>query len=95
MASLLCPSPVVRTRLVFLRIVAFCYSSAFSSLYPQVRGLYGQRGILPVREGTMGTKWPDLLGTTNRMLGLNPEQTMELVCLMGTALSVAMNIWPR
>ncbi len=39
--------PLAKTRTTFLRCVAFCFLAAFASLYPQVPGLYGPRGILP------------------------------------------------
>ena len=39
---------LVRTRTLFLRIVSVCYAMAFISLYPQVPGLYGPNGVLPV-----------------------------------------------
>jgi len=39
---------LARTRTLFLRICAICYSMAFLSLYPQISGLYGPNGILPV-----------------------------------------------
>ena len=37
-----------RTRTLFLKICAICYSIAFLSLYPQISGLYGPNGLLPV-----------------------------------------------
>ena len=39
---------LARTRSLFLRIVSLCYAIAFSSLYPQISGLYGPKGLLPV-----------------------------------------------
>ncbi len=36
------------TRTLFLRICALCYAMAFLSLYPQIPGLYGPHGLLPV-----------------------------------------------
>ncbi len=44
---LLSPPSLWRTRTAFLRCVALCFLSAFASLYPQVEGLYGPKGILP------------------------------------------------
>ena len=37
-----------KTRTLFLRISASCYSMAFLSLYPQISGLYGPKGLLPI-----------------------------------------------
>ena len=39
---------LARTRTLFLRLVAVCFATAFVSLYPQIQGLYGPNGILPV-----------------------------------------------
>ena len=39
---------LARTRTLFLRLVSVCFSMAFVSLYPQIPGLYGPNGILPV-----------------------------------------------
>lgn len=36
------------TAFYFLRVVSSCYMMAFVSLYPQIRGLYGPRGVMPV-----------------------------------------------
>ncbi|XP_059087112.1 lipase maturation factor 2-like [Tigriopus californicus] len=46
-----------RTRGLFLRGVTFCYAVAFLSLYIQIPGLYGPRGILPAEPHvSKGTK---------------------------------------
>lgn len=41
-------SNLARARTLFLRLVAVCFAMAFVSLYPQIPGLYGPNGILPV-----------------------------------------------
>ncbi len=45
--SFLPTPPLSSTRSLFLRSVALCYLSAFASLYPQIAGLYGTRGVIP------------------------------------------------
>jgi hypothetical protein len=40
--------PLVYTKVLFLRLVSFCYVAAFVSLYLQIPGLYGPDGVLPV-----------------------------------------------
>ena len=44
------PPQYVVTRFVFLRLLAFSYLAAFLSLGSQIRGLVGERGLLPARE---------------------------------------------
>src|SRR5437016_7140329 len=47
------PSPVITysaVRRLYLRLLAIVYACAFGSLLPQVSGLIGADGILPVRE---------------------------------------------
>jgi hypothetical protein len=47
------PSPVithVAVRRLYLRLLAIVYACAFGSLLPQISGLIGANGILPVRE---------------------------------------------
>lgn len=39
---------LVRTKVLFLRLVSLCYIAAFVSLYLQIPGLYGPDGVLPV-----------------------------------------------
>jgi hypothetical protein len=39
---------LARTRTLFLRLCGLCYAMAFLSLYPQIAGLYGPNGLLPV-----------------------------------------------
>ena len=38
------------TRTLFLRVVAFSYACAFLSLYPQIAGLYGPNGVVPLHK---------------------------------------------
>jgi len=44
------PDPHAWTRQVFLRLLGAVYCVAFLSLWVQIEGLVGSRGILPVRE---------------------------------------------
>ena len=39
---------LAKTRTLFLRICALSYALAFLSLYPQIPGLYGPNGLLPI-----------------------------------------------
>ncbi|XP_029471161.1 lipase maturation factor 2 [Rhinatrema bivittatum] len=82
-------------RHLFLWSMAVIYMFAFSSLYVQIPGLYGKNGILPARKMlkyTGKSLWeqlresPTLLWLGPR-LGLNTEQGMELICLLGTFLA--------
>ena len=41
--------PLSRIRSAFLRCASLCYSAAFASLLPQIGGLYGPGGVLPVK----------------------------------------------
>ncbi|RMB90234.1 hypothetical protein DUI87_33370 [Hirundo rustica rustica] len=80
-----------RPRALFLAGLAAVYVAAFGSLYVQIPGLYGREGILPARRVLrLGGKgpWerlqelPTLLWLGPR-LGLDTEQGMELLCLLG------------
>ncbi|XP_030072156.1 lipase maturation factor 2 isoform X1 [Microcaecilia unicolor] len=82
-------------RQIFLWSMAVIYMFAFSSLYMQVPGLYGKNGILPARKVLKYTgkslleqlkESPTLLWL-GPQLGLDTEQSMELMCLVGTVLS--------
>uniref|UniRef100_A0A6I8N2N6 Lipase maturation factor n=1 Tax=Ornithorhynchus anatinus TaxID=9258 RepID=A0A6I8N2N6_ORNAN len=79
-------------RQLFLQGVAVAFLFAFASLYTQIPGLYGREGILPARrmlrplgKGPWELLWesPTLLWLGPR-LGLDTEQAMELLCLLGT-----------
>ncbi|XP_017694367.1 PREDICTED: lipase maturation factor 2 [Lepidothrix coronata] len=80
-----------RPRALFLAGLAAVYVAAFGSLYVQIPGLYGREGILPARKVLrLSGKglWeqlrdsPTLLWLSPR-LGLDTEQGMELLCLVG------------
>ncbi|CAH3106819.1 unnamed protein product [Pocillopora meandrina] len=86
----------ILVRDVFLWSISAIYLFAFSSLYIQIPGLYGQNGVLPakltLREVSQSVEenfWhkPTLLWFTPR-LGLNTETGMELLCLTGMLLSL-------
>ncbi|KAK0138610.1 Lipase maturation factor 2 [Merluccius polli] len=87
-------------RNVFLWSMAIAYMLAFSSLYVQIPGLYGNDGVSPVRLAQpagpgdaplLERLWrsPSLLtlGLTPE-LGLDAPQAMELLCLLGVLLSL-------
>uniref|UniRef100_U3ESK7 Lipase maturation factor n=1 Tax=Micrurus fulvius TaxID=8637 RepID=U3ESK7_MICFL len=82
-------------RQLFLRGTAAVFLAAFASLYVQLPGLYGKDGILPARKMLrfMGKGfWEQLRDSPTLLwlgphLGLDTEQGLELLCLMGTLLS--------
>ncbi|XP_038011295.1 lipase maturation factor 2 isoform X1 [Motacilla alba alba] len=82
---------LARPRALFLAGLAAVYIAAFGSLYVQIPGLYGREGLLPARRVLrLSGKglWeqlrdvPTLLWLGPR-LGLDTEQGMELLCLLG------------
>ena len=62
-----------RTRTLFLRIVSSCYAMAFASIYPQISGLYGHNGLLPIH----GLLDPTPALTKNDVL--EPKKLAELI----------------
>ncbi len=58
---------------VFLRLLGAVYAVAFASLWPQVRGLIGEQGILPVGE---------YLARATEVLGPGPERLWRLPTLL-------------
>ncbi|MCL4128100.1 UNVERIFIED_CONTAM: hypothetical protein GTU68_007157, partial [Idotea baltica] len=93
---------ILHTRNVLLRCMCAIYMSAFCSLYLQIPGLYGEKGILPghsmigdkksVKECIMQKK---TLLCSMSLLGLNTSYMMELIALTGTALSFIGLIWKK
>uniref|UniRef100_A0A8C9TD55 Lipase maturation factor n=1 Tax=Scleropages formosus TaxID=113540 RepID=A0A8C9TD55_SCLFO len=80
---------------MFLWGLSAVFLFAFASLYVQIPGLYGNEGILPARYQMRFTgktllellrDSPTLLWLGPR-LGLNTQQGMELICLLGVLLS--------
>ena len=99
-------SDLAFTRTLFLRIVAICYSMAFLSLYPQIPGLYGPSGLLPIHgffsdfDYTQPAKVlevlkgrPTLLWFSG-ILGLSPDLMLDLLCLVGTAMGLLAALKP-
>ncbi|XP_060698760.1 lipase maturation factor 2a isoform X1 [Hemiscyllium ocellatum] len=80
----------------FLWGMVAIYLCAFASLYVQIPGLYGKEGILPVRRMLPFTGKPLVEQLTDSptllwlcpWLGLDTEQGMEFICLLGISLSV-------
>lgn len=64
---------LAKTRTLFLRLCSICYSMAFLSLYPQIGGLYGPNGLLPVH-GLLDAS-PAI--TKNHIY--NPEKLWQLI----------------
>ncbi|KAJ8299618.1 hypothetical protein KUTeg_023678 [Tegillarca granosa] len=83
------------TRDVYLWFIAAIYLMAFSSLYVQIPGLYGNKGILPARLvlNKEAKSWDDLLEGQPTLLMLTPklgldiELGMDLLCLTGIVIS--------
>ncbi|KAG7521962.1 hypothetical protein JOB18_010321 [Solea senegalensis] len=84
-------------RRMFLWCMALIYLSAFVSLYLQIPGLYGNEGLLPARRQLRYSGKPlmeQLLSSPTLLwlgprLGLDTHTAMELLCLIGAALSLA------
>lgn len=82
---------------IYLWSVAAIYLFAFASLYVQIPGLYGSDGILPARKVLRYTGKPLLeqledmptLLLLSPYVGLDTEQGMELLCLLGMLISFA------
>ncbi|KAM9352549.1 lipase maturation factor 2a [Symphorus nematophorus] len=88
---------IILPRRMFLWSMAVIYLAAFVSLYVQIPGLYGNEGLLPARWqlrysgkslGEQLLSSPTLLWLGPR-LGLDTHTAMELLCLIGAALSLA------
>ncbi|XP_044285417.1 lipase maturation factor 2 [Varanus komodoensis] len=83
-------------RQLFLAGLAAAYVAAFASLYVQLPGLYGRDGILPARRMLRVTGkgfWEQLRDSPTLLwfcphLGLDTEQGMELLCLLGALLAL-------
>ncbi|XP_022089233.1 lipase maturation factor 2-like [Acanthaster planci] len=84
------------TKDLFLRSMSAIYLFAFASLYVQIPGLYGDNGILPARvvlkpDGRPAEKRfqgrPSLLWLLPQ-LGLDTQEGMELVCILGCVFAV-------
>jgi hypothetical protein len=89
----------------FLIGMSFVYMFAFSSLYYQVPGLYGDEGILPIRNKLncdQASQWqcvysgaqPGLLHLSG-VIGLAPSALMELLCMVGCVLASLQVVFPR
>jgi hypothetical protein len=91
----------VRARWIWLRCLGAIFFSAFYSLYFQIHGLIGPRGILPAVE---------YLGAVHRALGLKGywfaptllwfsagDRMLSAIVWIGFAASIAIifNLWPR
>ncbi|XP_070554416.1 lipase maturation factor 2-like [Ptychodera flava] len=80
----------------YLWCVSAIYLFAFASLYNQIPGLYGNKGLLPAHlvlkeDGRTPEdsfkKLPTLLWFAPR-IGLDIDTTMDLICLLGIAISL-------
>ncbi|XP_051547301.1 lipase maturation factor 2-like [Myxocyprinus asiaticus] len=83
-------------RQMFLWSIAVIYVCAFASIYVQIPGLYGDEGIVPVRLLMPRVQRPLLeqlqaspsLLWLGPSLGLEPQQALELICLLGVVLGM-------
>lgn len=87
---------IKETRDFFLWCISVIYLIAFSSLYVQLPGLFGDNGILPANLAIGSkeiTSWEELLEgqpTLLRLmpkLGLSTETGMDLLCILGILIS--------
>ena len=79
---------------------------AFLSLYPQIPGLYGPSGLLPIHgfftdfDYTQPAKVLEVLRGRPTLLwfsgiiGLSPDLMLDLLCLVGTALGLLAALKP-
>ncbi|XP_073508695.1 lipase maturation factor 2 [Phyllobates terribilis] len=85
-----------QVRNTFLWGLSGIYLCAFLSLYTQVPGLYGREGILPAGKMLRFTGkdlWEQLKDSPTLLwlgpqLGLDTEQGIELICILGAVLSL-------
>lgn len=90
----------VLPRRMFLWCMAVIYLSAFVSLYVQIPGLYGNEGLLPARlrlRYSGKPLWEQIMDSPSLLwlgpqLGLDTHTCMELLCLLGAALSLAASL---
>ncbi|KAK7892151.1 hypothetical protein WMY93_024114 [Mugilogobius chulae] len=88
---------IILPRRMFLWSMSVIYLSAFVSLYVQIPGLYGNSGLLPARwrlRYSGKSLWEQLWTSPSLLwlgphLGLDTHTCMELLCLLGAALSLA------
>ena len=74
---------------------------AFISLYPQIKGLYGEEGVLPVSDHLKGiaASWdelstnPHLLWISSK-IGLSVDLWMEILCLLGGLFGILASLFP-
>eukprot|EP00063_Salmo_salar_P005631 XP_013980466.1 PREDICTED: lipase maturation factor 2 isoform X2 [Salmo salar] len=91
---------IILPRRLFLWCMALIYMVAFVSLYLQIPGLYGNDGLLPARwqlRYSGKALWEQLLSSPTLLwlaprLGLDTQTAMELLCLLGAALSLAATV---
>lgn len=99
-------APLSQTRSFFLRSVAFCFALAFASLYPQIEGLYGARGVLPAKSvldslpeaipstPNLSKFHPNVLRWIRTELGVRADLAMDLLCILGAIVSTLMTLFP-
>ncbi|XP_059157855.1 lipase maturation factor 2-like isoform X2 [Physella acuta] len=88
---------ITRTKDCFLWFMSLIYLFAFSSLYIQIPGLYGDNGLLPARlvmkEDEKSNSWQQLMEGSPTLLklmpniGLDTQTGMDLLCLAGMLVS--------
>ncbi|KAK3781594.1 hypothetical protein RRG08_006990 [Elysia crispata] len=87
---------VNKTKDCFLWFMSLIYMFAFSSLYIQIPGLYGDNGLLPaklVMDSEGASSWQDLVEGQPTLLklmprlGLDTQRGMDLLCLAGMVIA--------
>jgi len=95
------PESFVLCRRLFVGLLGVVYLAAFASLWVQVDGLIGSRGILPVAtwlEQVRAAAGSSAYWQAPTLLWLDSSNaTLHLVCLsgMGFALLASLGVWPR
>eukprot|EP00095_Tigriopus_kingsejongensis_P005510 maker-scaffold1966_size23764-snap-gene-0.6 protein:Tk05510 transcript:maker-scaffold1966_size23764-snap-gene-0.6-mRNA-1 annotation:"lipase maturation factor 2-like" len=91
---------LAKTRSLFVRGVAFGYAVAFISLYPQIPGLYGRRGLLPAHrqlgsgfQNAIPWTQPGLSGLLEGLTKWNPQLLPYGSSLLGLEISETMELF--
>ncbi len=94
------PASHVLVRWAFLRALGLVYFCAFASLWPQILGLVGSRGILPAHdflEALTDQAGPDRFRLAPTLLWLDPsDHALRGLCVAGMLLSLLLvvNVLP-
>jgi len=89
---------LVHTRTAFLRIVSGCYAIAFLSIYLQMEGLYGDNGILPIKNQAKGYHFQTFFQDSSliwirKVIRISSLESVELIGLLGTLVGFMGAVW--